>query len=114
MDLKKYKDISTLHKRICRSCGMCCHLRIFLETEGIHFVPTAQKIKDLDETDRRFFSLTVCEFYNVETSKCDNYENRPAQCKKYFCRGNPKEQTVVVNGKPDAEKIKQIIGSEDN
>ena len=97
-ELKSSRDLVSMHKDLCRSCGICCHLRPIISIQNMRFVPVCEKLDGLNEADREYLGLLVCEHFNTETKKCNIYESRPVECRKFFCKGNPRPQTIQIIG----------------
>ena len=98
-EFKSTRDLVSIHKTICRQCGMCCYIKVLCSIENMRFIPVAQKLNGMDDEDRKYLSLQVCEHLDVETNKCEIYEKRPAECRKFFCKGDPRPQTIQIKGK---------------
>ena len=79
-------------------CGSCCFIQLDLVQDGLNFIPVAQKIDQMTEEDRSVLSYYVCEHLDFKTKKCGIYTTRPAKCKKFFCKGNPRAMKVSVEG----------------
>ena len=102
-ELKGTRDLVSMHKDICRACGLCCHLRPIISIGNLKFVPVAENL-NIDETDKEMLSLQVCENLDVNTKKCKIYETRPLACRKFFCKGNPRPQTITIKGEEIGRK----------
>lgn len=91
-------NLKEIHKDICRMCGVCCFLDPDIKIAGNKFIPTAHIHKMLLEEDKILLGYSVCEHLDLETRKCKNYENRPIECRKYSCKGDPHPQRVIIEG----------------
>lgn len=97
-DIKNHKDLVSMHRNICRKCGICCHIRPFISIQNMRFIPTAEKLEDISKNDKTFLGLQVCEFLDVNTKECTIYDNRPVECRNFHCKGKPRPQTVTIQG----------------
>ena len=97
-ELKGHRDLVSMHKTICKSCGLCCHIKPIIAIENLRFIPVAEKLEGLNEADREYLGLYVCEHLDTETKQCKIYDDRPVECRKFMCKGNPKAQVIHVQG----------------
>ena len=93
-------NLNNTHKDLCRMCGQCCFIAQEVELTGLKFIPTSHVCENLLEEDRIVLGMMVCQNFDMKTRQCNDYENRPDQCKKYYCNGNPHPQKVIFEGKP--------------
>lgn len=88
-----------MHKSICKSnCGLCCHVKPEVVINGIKFIPVPEKLAGLNDKDVEMLTLHVCENLDVITKKCKIYDKRPVECRKFFCKGNPRPQVIRIEG----------------
>lgn len=97
-EIKGTRDLVSMHKDVCRSCGLCCHIQPIISIGNLKFIPVVEKLEGIDEIDKEMLALQVCENLDTETKKCKIYETRPLVCRKFFCKGNPRAQKVYIQG----------------
>ena len=99
--MKKHNKtkLENKHDDICRMCGSCCFIDLKLKQDGINFIPISHVAPNFVEEDRQIYGYYVCEHFDIKTRECKIYDKRPDKCKKFFCKGNPRPMTVMVEGK---------------
>ena len=98
------KSVMSLGKFKCKQCGLCCFIQVNMNQSGKQFIPTPQTIQDVDQNQRDYLSLQMCESFDQETRECKDYDNRPEQCRQYSCKGKPRPQILNIAGIPRAKK----------
>lgn len=91
---------SLLNLMKCTKCGLCCLIQVKLTVEGKQFIPMSFTLEDIDDGQKKYLALQVCESFNQKTRKCADYENRPPSCRSFDCKGSPTPQTLNIVGRP--------------
>ena len=69
-----------------------------MSIEDLRFIPVSEKIDGINEEDKKYLGLHVCEHLDVDTNKCKIYERRPVECRRFMCKGNPTPRIIQIKG----------------
>ncbi len=98
------KSVLNLGNKCRQPCGLCCYLHMSISVEGKRFIPTPFTMA-IEEKDKRYLALQVCESFDQVTKMCRDYENRPVACRKFSCQGRPHPLLLNIVGKPTLQRI---------